>query len=336
MSGIPPGTKSAQLAEIFTGHGKVVAIKIIRGDNNTLLGFVKLENIDQANRCMEKLDQCEFKGNRISISKERPISKEKDDKVQKIGFRSSKKFEGKPHRGAPISTFKSHRINFRGGPPKSFAPRFPPRRNHHEHPRRQEIELERERQKFKLERIKFERDRAELLKLRESRIDRDRIPFEEKRITPVKRGRTEATGFFEHSSSSYINDSKRFDEFNRREDFQPRRYDSQSSTEKKFYPRSFTSSTTRPRFDDHNRQDRFSDTKHDSSRNWQLSSATAPKSWINTGTASGSDRWPSTSYNANARVISNISSNPIHRLHSNSDFSHISKSEMRDSFYRRF
>lgn len=49
--------------------GKVLAIKIIRGGASSLLGFVKLETVEQAQKCMEKLDKTEFRGNQIELFK---------------------------------------------------------------------------------------------------------------------------------------------------------------------------------------------------------------------------------------------------------------------------
>ena len=70
VSGIPDGTKTGQLEELFGEHGKVLAIKIIRGGNDgSLLGFVKLETYEQAQKCMEKLNKTEFRGNKIELLK---------------------------------------------------------------------------------------------------------------------------------------------------------------------------------------------------------------------------------------------------------------------------
>lgn len=70
VSGIPDGTKTTQLEEVFSHHGKVLAIKIIRGGtDSTLLGFVKLETVEQAQKCLEKLNKTEFRGNKIELLK---------------------------------------------------------------------------------------------------------------------------------------------------------------------------------------------------------------------------------------------------------------------------
>lgn len=68
MNGIPTGTKTDQLNEVFQEHGNVLAIKIIRG-GSSLLGFVKLETVEQAQNCMEKLNKTTFRGNTIEIFK---------------------------------------------------------------------------------------------------------------------------------------------------------------------------------------------------------------------------------------------------------------------------
>ena len=70
VSGIPDGTKTSQLEELFLQYGKVLAIKIIRGgSDSTLLGFVKLETMEQAQKCMDKLNRIEFRGNKIELHK---------------------------------------------------------------------------------------------------------------------------------------------------------------------------------------------------------------------------------------------------------------------------
>ncbi len=70
VSGIPDGTKTGQLEEVFLQFGKVLAIKIIRGGtDSTLLGFVKMESAEQAQKCMEKLNRTMFRGNKIELLK---------------------------------------------------------------------------------------------------------------------------------------------------------------------------------------------------------------------------------------------------------------------------
>lgn len=76
----------------------------------------------------------------------------------------------------------------------------------HDRRSRADFNLERERHKLKMERIKLERDKAELLKLeRESHRSYDRDRHDEKRIRSVKRS---------YNDDSY-NDDKRFEDYNR-------------------------------------------------------------------------------------------------------------------------
>lgn len=164
-----------------------------------------------------------------------------------------------------------------------------------------------------MERIKLERDKAELLKLeRESHRSFDRDRHDEKRVRSINK---------RSYDDSYHNDDKRFEDYNRlvllviitgfyyfqfyrREDYSSRRYDNNS--ERKM-SRSFGS---RGRYEDNLRSDRYSD-KYDqfdkSSKSWQ----TAPDlSWNNSG-----DRWNNSNYDS-SRLISNIGSSSISRLHS--------------------
>lgn len=310
VSGIPDGTKTSQLEELFLQYGKVLAIKIIRGgSDSTLLGFVKLETIEQAQKCMEKLNRTEFRGNKIELLKERPIDKDAGNKKpEKIGFRDTRKpFIPRP--AVPRPHFRPpHQVSTRG----AFRP--PMHTTHREHARltpdfrRQEreeyIRLEREKERLKLERMKLERDKAELFKIeRESRVfDRERIHDDKRVRSMVKRPPIEEP-FLEE---------KRYDDYNRREDF-GRRYEpsSRSSPERKI-------NSTRPfasrgrGYEDNSRQERYSD-KYESSKSWtSLSDGSWPSN-------DNHRHWQSSNYESPRILSSSIGSSSLSRLHSSAE-----------------
>ncbi|KAF7494739.1 Scaffold attachment factor B2 [Sarcoptes scabiei] len=304
VSGIPPGTKTLQLEKLFQEHGKVLAIKIIRGAGSSLLGFVKLETIEQAQKCMEKLNRTQFRGNKIDLFKERPSEKD-EKKSEKISFRDPRKYLTK---SSSRKDFRSSRLSsssFRGSSKKlPSSSRSSPRvfaKDIRRREREETSRLEREKQKLKLERIKLERDKAELLKIERDRFERERGSSgqENKRSRLISK------------RSSFDNpfiDDKRFDEF-RRDDYSNKRYESRNSPDRKLN-RSFPtiSSSSRGRFED-SIKDRYSDTKFDSTKGWQLSES----SWLSTT----NDRWNTASYDTASRMIqSNVTPSSLSRLHS--------------------
>lgn len=318
VSGIPDGTKTGQLEEVFLQFGKVLAIKIIRGGtDSTLLGFVKMESAEQAQKCMEKLNRTMFRGNKIELLKERPADKDSGSgtKPEKIGFRDSRKpFISRPpvrpHFRPPHHP--PTRGHFRPPMTSSRGALHPPHREHHprileKDLRRQEREelmkIERERDRIKLERMKLEREKAELLKIeRESRVlERDRF-HDDKRIRPITKRSIDVSPFL---------DEKRFDEYSRRDEFGGRRFEARGASP----DRKIGSSSGRsfgPR--DSTRQERFSD-KYDSGSKWNT---IAESSW------SGNDHrsWHSnTGYDSRIAMNSNLGSSSFSRLHPGSEIS---------------
>ncbi|KAJ6224512.1 hypothetical protein RDWZM_003057 [Blomia tropicalis] len=322
VSGIPDGTKTSQLEELFLQHGKVLAIKIIRGGNDsTLLGFVKLETVEQAQKCMEKLHKTEFRGNKIELFRERPA--EKDGKrPEKIGFRDNRK----PYVPRPTPPSRSSFRPLHSTPRGSYrTPNKPIHTQHREHSRitpdfrQQEREeysrLEREKERLKMERIKLERDKAELLKIeRESRVfERERIHDDKRVRSIVKRAIDEP----------YL-DEKRFDDYNkiisRREDF-GRRYEPRTSSpdRKLNSSRSFVSVTPRGRYEDNGRGGgggRFSDKFETPAKPW--TSGIAESSWVNNDNHRS---WQSSNYDTSRLLSNSIGSNSISRLHSGAEIS---------------
>nr|XP_027205837.1 scaffold attachment factor B1-like isoform X2 [Dermatophagoides pteronyssinus] len=305
VSGVPVGTKSTQLEEIFAKHGKVLAIKIIRGGNNSLLGFVKLESHDQAQRCLDKLNKTEFRGSKIELFKERPVDKDSDGKkVEKIGFSESRKIQAKPLPKRPLPSFRPSTRGSFHRPPRTSLPskliRTPPirlsssssqggpHRDVRSHEREASSRLDRERQKLKMERLRFEQEKAEYIKIeRKSRFEFERgggssvVVGTENEASPPNRirsmiKRNNAAGTFDDGAPFVHHEEKRYDDYNR--------YDSRRSpVERKINPRSSFGaiSGSRNNYETGSRPDRYSDL---TSKRWQQPSM---DSWMTTGLASG-------------------------------------------------
>ncbi|XP_075589667.1 uncharacterized protein LOC124496285 [Dermatophagoides farinae] len=307
VSGVPVGTKSTHLEEIFSKHGKVLAIKIIRGNNNSLLGFVKLESHDQAQRCLDKLNKTDFRGSKIELFKERPDDKDSDGKkLEKIGFRDSRKYIAKT-----TNTKTATYFIFSTNSLPSKLRRTPPIRlsssgSHHHDRRNNERDggssrLDRERQKLKMERLRFEQEKAEYFKIEQkSRFEFERgggggssaivgdLRSEDKTGPPhrirsmIKRN--VGGGSFDDGSPFMHHEEKRYDDYNNRREFNSiRRYDSRESPmERKMNPRSSFGSITggRNSYDTGSRPDhRYSDLGN---KSWQPSL----DSWMTTGLSS--------------------------------------------------
>jgi len=67
--------KDDELKELFTQHGKVDSVKIIRdmfSQTSKGFGFVEMPGRAQAQKAMEELNTVEFKGKKLIVNEARP------------------------------------------------------------------------------------------------------------------------------------------------------------------------------------------------------------------------------------------------------------------------
>ncbi len=79
---LSPNTTSDDLQDLFGEFGEVVSAKVIIDritGHSKKFGFVEMKNVDDGNKAIKELNECEFDGSDIVVKKARP----KNDNYQK-------------------------------------------------------------------------------------------------------------------------------------------------------------------------------------------------------------------------------------------------------------
>ena len=75
VGNLPQDVKDDELKELFTQHGKVDNVKIIRdifSQTSRGFGFVEMPGKAQAQKALEELNTFEFKGKKLRVNEARP------------------------------------------------------------------------------------------------------------------------------------------------------------------------------------------------------------------------------------------------------------------------
>ena len=75
VGGLPYSVTSSQLEEIFSKFGKIVSCDVIvdrYSDRSKGFGFVEMENDKEADEAIEKLNDTEMEGRKITVNVARP------------------------------------------------------------------------------------------------------------------------------------------------------------------------------------------------------------------------------------------------------------------------
>ena len=75
VGGLPYSLTSAQLGEMFAQFGKVVSADVITdkySGRSKGFGFVEMENDEEADKAIEKLNETELEGRKIAVNVARP------------------------------------------------------------------------------------------------------------------------------------------------------------------------------------------------------------------------------------------------------------------------
>ena len=75
VGNLPQDVKDDELKDLFTQHGKVESVKIIRdifSQTSRGFGFVEMPGRAQAQKALEELNTFEFKGKKLRVNEARP------------------------------------------------------------------------------------------------------------------------------------------------------------------------------------------------------------------------------------------------------------------------
>ncbi|GAB4028433.1 MAG: RNA-binding protein [Elusimicrobiota bacterium] len=77
VGGLPFATGDQELNDLFAAHGKVNSAKIITdkfSGRSRGFGFVEMENDNEAQSAIEKMNNSEYSGRRLTVNEARPMT----------------------------------------------------------------------------------------------------------------------------------------------------------------------------------------------------------------------------------------------------------------------
>lgn len=138
MSGLSSSTRASDLQNLFKKHVKTVSAKIIKssggkGGSSKYFGVVTTESVEDAAKCIQKLNKTEFEGKTITVEKNKLFEEKKSeketngsDKKEKSEKSSSKRDRSRERSRSPKR--RASRSPVRRFPLSGHRPNYPPRR----------------------------------------------------------------------------------------------------------------------------------------------------------------------------------------------------------------
>lgn len=92
VGGLPFATGDQELQDLFSNYGKVTSAKVITdkfSGRSRGFGFVEMENDAEAMSAIERLNNSEYSGRKLTVNEARPMTEKSPRNSKRGGFKKS-------------------------------------------------------------------------------------------------------------------------------------------------------------------------------------------------------------------------------------------------------